>query len=94
MIKDKKKILKALNVINNNYIRIPREFSEKYFQGELCLEKSSNIGRNGATSGIGAWMVAGRILNDLRKQKLIIKYERYELTFEGEKLLKEIEDGN
>ena len=85
-------IQKALKIINEHDIYTASQFGRLYFEGQPILKRCSNIG-NGATKGVGAWFVSGRILKSLKDKGLIsggvysVIGGRYILTEKGNKLI-------
>ena len=56
----------ALKIITENKIRTPSEYARIRFEGTRLLSRSTNVGINGATTGVLANLQGGKMLNKLK----------------------------
>jgi len=85
--------IKALKAIQSLGVATPRRFAETIWPDHPGWKKLSNIGRHGATRGVGMWRAGGAYLGKLQKLGLVrysFLYHGYKLTGEGEKTLADI----
>ena len=87
-----KGFITALHLIQDNRIRMPREFARLMWPNSPYWDKVYNVG-NGATKGVGMWKAGGSLLSKLASAGLIRRPwcderdDHYSLTDKGREYL-------